>query len=264
MSLTELANLKPGDVIDLEAWTGGNAFLRSGGVRSACTLISSDRRQMRFSTDSKVASGAGAGGGAVSERGKGTATTAEDFGELIAKPFSEVIEELRKGFSRLHDRINALGDDQTAVSKSVDLPEETRTEDTFGFFGPADGEALGACLKHEHPQTIALVLAKVGQPLALDVFQRLDPEMRVEVAGRMYQSAKVSPDVVDAVRRALEHIVLNRKDEETASGTARKRLIEMLDKMSKNAIGQIVEGVGKRAPEISEEIRKTFAGGSSG
>ena len=265
LSLSELAHLKPGEMIPLEAWTSGVSYLRSGGVQTSCVLESTDRNTgMSFTLPDAPASEA--------ERALIVGDSEENLGTLIEErepsPTPAIREELQQGFSRIFKRIEELGNRQDELADHVLLtgkPEPAKSTESakeeepwkggpFSFLRAIDGEALGVFVENEAPQLIAFILSSIEPPIASIVFQRLGRELQVEVAHRIYSIGPVSPEVIDAVRRVLEMKISRMAEEDDPVEGGASKLADILGLVSKSTEKHVVDSLAEQAPEIHEEM----------
>ncbi len=78
------------------------------------------------------------------------------------------------------------------------------TVSPFQFIKDIDPEQLVLIMKDEHPQTVALILAHQPPSFAARVLGGFEPEMQAEVAFRMANMGRTSPDVIQRVEQALQ------------------------------------------------------------
>src|SRR5919206_441492 len=111
--------------------------------------------------------------------------------------------------------------------------------------------------QHEHPQTIALVLAHVPSALASSILSGLDPEVQSDVAHRIAVMDRTSPDVIRQVENALERklsTVLQPNELSTVGGL--QPLVDIINRADRTTERLILEALEARSPEIAEEIRR--------
>ncbi|MCM1468400.1 MAG: flagellar motor switch protein FliG, partial [Alistipes sp.] len=74
----------------------------------------------------------------------------------------------------------------------------------FEFVRKADPSQLLNFIQDEHPQTIALILAYLPPQMSSMVVSALQPEKQADVAKRIAQMDRTSPDVIKQVEKVLE------------------------------------------------------------
>ena len=74
----------------------------------------------------------------------------------------------------------------------------------FEFIRKTDPSQLLNFIQDEHPQTIALILSYLPASQASMVVSSLPPEKQADVARRIAQMDRTSPDVIKQVEKVLE------------------------------------------------------------
>lgn len=131
------------------------------------------------------------------------------------------------------------------------------TDVPFSFLGKADPRQVVSFLQHEHPQTIALVLAHVPASLASAVLSGLGAEAGANVAHRIAVMDRTSPEIIRQVEDALSRkfsTVLQPSEMSVVGGV--EPLIEIINRADRATERLILEGLEQRNPEIAEEIRR--------
>jgi len=130
------------------------------------------------------------------------------------------------------------------------------TDMPFNFLSHADPRQLLSYVQHEHPQTIALVLAHVPAALASSILSGLAPEVQSDVAHRIAIMDRTSPDIIRQVEATLERklsSVLQPGDLSSVGGL--EPLVEIINRADRATERLILEGLAGRNPELAEEIR---------
>lgn len=96
-----------------------------------------------------------------------------------------------------------LGPDE--AKKILDkLTKSMQTTQNFAYLSKIKPQQLSDFIMHEHPQTIALILAHMEATEAADTLQYFSDELRSEVAMRMAKLGDISPSVIKRVSAVLE------------------------------------------------------------
>jgi len=74
----------------------------------------------------------------------------------------------------------------------------------FSYLSKIKPQQLSDFIQHEHPQTIALILAHMDATEAADTLQFFPDDLRSEVAMRMARLGDISPSVIKRVSAVLE------------------------------------------------------------
>ncbi|MEP6781932.1 MAG: flagellar motor switch protein FliG [Gemmatimonadaceae bacterium] len=76
-------------------------------------------------------------------------------------------------------------------------------QDRFGHLRKADPQQLGAMLRGEHPQTIALVVAHLDPAQVAKVLRGIDGKLAGDVMYRLARMEKVAPEMIALIERAI-------------------------------------------------------------
>ena len=266
-TLAAFGALEKGSMILLDEWNEGNAFVRSGGVRAINLRIDEvSRRSYKFTVNNTAIS--------AMERsvitGIDKTEITKEMDARIKEPVSVLKQELQVGFEQLQNRIDEIVNRQDELSDHVYLSDDDAqsrmshsgdrsirpAEGPFGFIRPDDGESLNFFLTGEHPQLIALVLTNVEPSIASFVIQRLDPDLQIDVTERIYRMGRVSSQVVNIVKRAIEVKYSQLAETEQLDAGGYARAVEILNLVSRSTEKHIIEALEDRAPEMSEDIKQ--------
>ena len=96
-----------------------------------------------------------------------------------------------------------LGPDE--AKKILDkLSKSMQNTQNFAYLSKIKPQQLSDFIQHEHPQTIALILAHMDATEAADTLQFFPDDLRSEVAMRMARLGDISPSVIKRVSAVLE------------------------------------------------------------
>ncbi len=84
------------------------------------------------------------------------------------------------------------------------LSKNMQDTQNFAYLSKIKPQQLSDFIQHEHPQTIALILAHMDATEAADTLQYFPDELRSEVAMRMARLGDISPSVIKRVSAVLE------------------------------------------------------------
>jgi len=94
---------------------------------------------------------------------------------------------------------------QEEAKKVLDkLSRSMQNTQNFAYLSKIKPQQLADFIMHEHPQTIALILAHMEAVEAADTLQYFSDELRSEVAMRMAKLGDISPSVIKRVSAVLE------------------------------------------------------------
>jgi flagellar motor switch protein FliG len=182
-------------------------------------------------------------------------------GEVVDAVMDEFYEASKTASSTL---TGGIGYASTVLEKAIGaVNAQTLVEKIKGQvldadlsrFNSASPEVLAGVLRGEHPQTIALVLAHLGQRQAAGVVQALDAELAADVLFRIARMEKVSPEMVALVQQGLtskQDLALPRQM--TASGGPGS-VAKVLNLMGESFTKQMLESVASRDESMATQIQ---------
>lgn len=132
----------------------------------------------------------------------------------------------------------------------------TTMELPFEFLRAADPRQVLTFLQDEHPQTIALVLAHILPDQAALVMSGLPEGIQGEVARRIAQMDRTSPEVIRQVESVLERkssTLLQPSESSNAGGI--QPLVEILNRSDRTTEKLILENLARTDPELADEVR---------
>ena len=126
----------------------------------------------------------------------------------------------------------------------------------FDFLRKTNPSQLLNFIQNEHPQTIALVMAYLDADQAAMILTALPADKQADVAKRIAEMDRTSPDVIREVERVLERKLssLVTQDFTTAGGV--KAIVEILNRVDRTSEKAIIETLEVDNPELTEEIKK--------
>jgi flagellar motor switch protein FliG len=126
----------------------------------------------------------------------------------------------------------------------------------FEFLRRTDPAQVTNFIQHEHPQTIALILAYLPPEVASGILIGLPERMQSDVAMRIAVMDRTQPEVIRQVEQVMERklsSILN-QDFTTAGGVT--ALVDMLNLVDRTTERHILEALDESSPELAEEVRK--------
>ncbi|MEN9932927.1 MAG: hypothetical protein RIS17_1500 [Pseudomonadota bacterium] len=113
---------------------------------------------------------------------------------------------------------------------------------------------LAGYLRHEHPQTIAVIFHKLKSDHAARILAELPPELSVDVVLRMLRTDTVQKEVIQEVEETLRHEFMNnlsraqRRDPHEA-------IAEVFNALDRQTEEQLLGALETKAPDAAERIR---------
>ena len=116
---------------------------------------------------------------------------------------------------------------------------------------------LSQFIQHEHPQTIALILAHLSPRAGAELLESLPEEIQAEASVRMANIDEISPDVMSAIASVLEEKlkpVGNYGDGEGLGGI--RAVAELFNRLDRRMSRTVLEQIDADKPEIANSIRQ--------
>ena len=113
---------------------------------------------------------------------------------------------------------------------------------------------LAGALKHEYPQTVAVILSKIRPDHAARVIAELPRDFSVDVVMRMLRMETVQKDVINQVEMTLKSEFMSNlsRSQKRDPHEAMAELFNSLDRSTEEAM---LTALDNRAPESAERIR---------
>ena len=124
----------------------------------------------------------------------------------------------------------------------------------FEFIRKTDPSQLLNFIQDEHPQTIALILSYLPASQASMVVSSLPPEKQADVARRIAQMDRTSPDVIKQVEKVLERKLSSLVNQDYTIVGGVDAIVSILNSVDRGK--HIMETLEVEEPELADEIRK--------
>ena len=126
----------------------------------------------------------------------------------------------------------------------------------FEFIRKTDPSQLLNFIQDEHPQTIALILSYLPASQASMVVSSLPPEKQADVARRIAQMDRTSPDVIKQVEKVLERKLSSLVNQDYTIVGDVDAIVSILNSVDRGTEKHIMETLEVEEPELADEIRK--------
>jgi len=149
------------------------------------------------------------------------------------------------------------GSAQRLLEQATAAPE-TGTKELVALRN-SDPEQLAKFVQGEHPQTIALVVAQVGQKSAASLLALLPQETRIHVLERLARMRQLSPEVIRRVSLALQKKIAALGTPETCiSSGGVEAVATLLNHMNPQSSKTILEAIEQGDPNLALAIRNVL------
>ena len=126
----------------------------------------------------------------------------------------------------------------------------------FEFDRKTDASQLLNFIQDEHPQTIALILSYLSSNQASAIISALSPEKQTDVAKRIAQMDRTSPDVIKEVEKVLEQKLASLVNQDYTIVGGVDSIVDILNTVDRGTEKHIMESLEIEDPELADEIRK--------
>jgi len=126
----------------------------------------------------------------------------------------------------------------------------------FEFIRKTDPSQLLNFIQDEHPQTIALILSYLSAAQSSMIVSALPAEKQADVAKRIAQMDRTSPDVIKQVEKVLERKLSSLVNQDYTIVGGVDAIVEILNSVDRGTEKHIMETLEVEEPELADEIRK--------
>ena len=126
----------------------------------------------------------------------------------------------------------------------------------FEFIRKIDASQILNFIQEEHPQTIALILSYLSTSQASAIISQLPQDKQADVAKRIAQMDRTSPDVIKEVERVLERKLSSLANQDYTLAGGVDAIVEILNTVDRGTEKHIMETLEIDEPELADEIRK--------
>ena len=126
----------------------------------------------------------------------------------------------------------------------------------FEFVRKTDASQLLNFIQDEHPQTIALILSYLSSTQASTIISSLGPDKQADVAKRIAQMDRTSPDVIKSVEKVLERKLASLVNQDYTIVGGVDSIVEILNTVDRGTEKHIMETLEIEDPELADEIRR--------
>ncbi len=126
----------------------------------------------------------------------------------------------------------------------------------FEFIRKTDPSQLLNFIQDEHPQTIALILSYLPASQSSLIVSALPVEKQADVAKRIAQMDRTSPDVIKQVEKVLERKLSSLVNQDYTIVGGVDAIVEILNSVDRGTEKHIMETLEVEEPELADEIRK--------
>jgi len=192
--------------------------------------------------------------------------SAADLRTISVGDLETLVEEFAQRFS---SGVNFVGTAAEIRSLLADVMTEEEIASAGGDGAPtseqqpdADGpvwerlsklkvDVLRAYLIKEHPQTVALILSKIGSDTAAKALSSFPADYRSSLLCRMLDIRKVAPDALRVVELTLKDDLLA-----TAASASHTGIADILNRLDKTQTDAVLKSLGEMRPDDAKALKR--------
>lgn len=126
----------------------------------------------------------------------------------------------------------------------------------FEFIRKTDASQILNFIQDEHPQAIALILSYLPSSQASMIISSLPLEKQADVAKRIAQMDRTSPDVIKEVEAVLERKLSSLVNQDYTIVGGVDSIVEILNSVDRGTEKHIMENLEIEEPELADEIKR--------
>lgn len=177
----------------------------------------------------------------------------------VVESFTTIINPESGIFSQGEEFVRKILEKALGPAKAEMLMEELAASsygDLVDVLANMDAKSIANFLSQEHPQTIAVILAKLKSKQTSEIISLLPQELQAEVVLRIADVEQVSPEILQEIDEVMKREI------QSMGGTARykvggiEKVVDMFNHFDRSKEKQILDKLDVLSPPLSEIIRK--------
>jgi flagellar motor switch protein FliG len=182
-----------------------------------------------------------------------------DFKDQVLEEFQELMNAQNFITTGGIDYARSVLEKSLGSQKAIDIINRLTSSlqvRPFDVIRRTDPTHLINFIQQEHPQTIALILAYLEPNKASVILQSLGEDTQAEVAKRLANMDRTSPDVLREVERVLEKKLSTLSNEDYTAAGGIQSIVDILNVIDRASEKSIIEKLEDDSPDLAEEIKK--------
>jgi len=125
----------------------------------------------------------------------------------------------------------------------------------FAAIDKTDPSQLSKFIAGEHPQTIALILARLNPNSAAQLITMLPEAARVDVLTRMAHIEEISPEVVTRISDVIESRIKSLAGPTMEQSGGLRAVADLFNRLDRGVSAPVLEALEEKRPELAVSIR---------
>jgi flagellar motor switch protein FliG len=173
----------------------------------------------------------------------------------------DVVEQVAKEFTALAQRAKVnpkkyLPRPAGAMPAAKDASDLTSEFSGLEAILALKAEEIFDLIRHEHPQTIAIILIHLNTAVASEVLSRLPDDIKADVAMRIASLDKVIAGMVEEINEVFKEVLKNKKSVVANISGGVDRLAEILNQADEISSELILNEIEEADAELAVEIKQ--------
>jgi flagellar motor switch protein FliG len=177
----------------------------------------------------------------------------------VVEGFTEVINPESGIFSQGDEFVYKMLEKALGPTKAQMLMEELQASsygDLVDILGNMDPKSIANFLSQEHPQTIAVILAKLKSKQTSEIISMLPQELQAEVVLRIADVEQVSPEILKDIDEVIKRELQSMGGTKTYKVGGIDKVVDLFNFFERSKEKQILDKLDVLSPPLSEIIRK--------
>lgn len=177
----------------------------------------------------------------------------------VVENFTEVINPESGIFSQGEEFVRKILEKALGPAKADMLMEELQASsygDLVDILANMDSKSIANFLSQEHPQTIAVILAKLKSKQTSEIISLLPQELQAEVVLRIADVEQVSPEILQEIDEVMKREIKSMGGVQRYKVGGVDKVVDMFNHFDRSKEKQILDKLDVLSPPLSEIIRK--------
>jgi flagellar motor switch protein FliG len=177
----------------------------------------------------------------------------------VVEDFTGVINPESGIFSQGEEFVRKILVKALGPVKAEMLMEELQTSsygDLVDILGNMDSKSIANFLSQEHPQTVAVILAKLKSKQTSEIISLLPQELQAEVVLRIADVEQVSPDILQEIDDVIRREIKSMGGVQRYKVGGVEKVVDMFNHFDRSKEKQILDKLDVLSPPLAEIIRK--------
>ena len=148
--------------------------------------------------------------------------------------------------------------DDDSVSRIMDDVDVSGGRTLWEKLSNSSDQALAGFLRHEHPQTAAVVLSKMRSEKAARILERLDPEFAQVIVLRLARVPRLDSEVMELLKDVIFRDFLAVMQREQATRRPADVIGAMMNNVSSSARVRLLEQLEQERPKLARQVQKVM------